>query len=151
VGSWVPIHEQENQKPNELLSKLRRTTNTKKFQCPTTSPFRAWVNPNFTKLVEIFKGGSSRGIGLKLAKIQSFQWHPWWKGCVCLTFWNGDYIHIMKIGYDFVIKLVQSSVVWIYFLKSDMHLNSSKMIFGSLWYLALYTTAKYSTLLLHYA
>jgi hypothetical protein len=113
VGNWVPNDDQENQKPDELLSKLRRTTNTSFFQCPTTSPFHAWVNPNFTKLVEIFKGGCSRGIRFKLAKIQSFQWHPWLKGCV--SFWNGDYIHIMKIGYNFVVKLVQSSVVWIYF------------------------------------
>jgi hypothetical protein len=78
-------------------------------------------------LVEIFKGGSSRGIGFKLAKIWSFQWHPWSKGCVCLTFWNGDYIHIMKIGYNFVVKLVQSSVVQIYRKNSDMHLNSGQI------------------------
>jgi len=124
MGSWIPICDQENQNPDELLSKLRRTTNKSFFQCPTTSLFHAWVNPNFTKLVEIFKGWSSRGIGFALAKIQSLQWHPWLKGCVCLTFWNGDYIHIMKIGYNFVVKLVQSSVVQINRKNLDMHLNS---------------------------
>jgi hypothetical protein len=123
------------------------------FPMPNNSLFHAWVNPNFTKLVEIFKGGSSRGIGFKLAKIKSFQWHPWLKGCVCLTFWNGDYIHIMKIGYNFVVKFVQSSVVriyrkqiWICIWIVAGYVYIHIWVFSSIWYLALYTTARYSTL-----
>ncbi len=64
--------------------------------------------PDFTKLVAAFKGGSSKGVGFKPAKLTKLDKVRDWKVMDAWLAKMEDYLHVTKVGRHLAMELAQS-------------------------------------------